>query len=381
VISLIWADKQFTINSKSFIMDCNDISFHDSVDQKLRATILDRYKLLQKHRNTNSEKRKNAIDKLILQFKDKAKSLLSDKEILKLKGIVDDNQFVIAKHNLEARGNATKMDAMKKKVRKDVTTKLKKEIKHHNEVIKLKDSFLTEINKVYFVTPPSLSDVVVSFPTEVHDPPIPDPTAIFFEPPYHFSEIYVSPKNGIDESKDRSTADHTAGFVVNDMNNRQKGWEGYYNPTFEMEYLAGCGVNYIMPKTGIIEITCLAYNTFGSLSARITDDIGFSCGELDLYQSIFLNILHTNNIEISERIITSIHMVGDGDDISDIREDLQSTTPYFIRLRSTGAFAQDSLLQIVVGSRISTLTFMDDMTAHCKAKFAWFLKSINVRVI
>jgi len=134
-------------------------------------------------------------------------------------------------------------------------------------------------------------------------------------------------------------------------------------------------------KTGILEVVVVAQNTRSRLEASIEDNFGWSEGRVEMNAGLYLNVLHPNNIEINELVLTKLSLSTGGDDVHKSQNNLQSSSPFRVTLRSTGAVAQGETVQLLVGSLVTSLTYLDDMTANQNLLVSWQIKEIFVRVI
>ena len=94
----------------------------------------------------------------------------------------------------------------------------------------------------------------------------------------------------------------------------------------------------------------------------LEDDWGCLDGKVELSLSLFLNILHPNNIQITEPTRSTFTLIYGGDNMSAARSDLQTDQPYIISLKSSGALASDTVLQIMVGFKAKVVSAVADMT-------------------
>jgi len=204
-----------------------------------------------------------------------------------------------------------------------------------------------------------------------------------FGPPYAFAEFTntfeIHPDKG-----DHGIVDMQTGFTsirshYEVENTAVFSW--FDAPALLLKGFNGVGATYTLPKTGILEVVIIAQNTRSLLDAWIEDNFGWSEGQIEMNAGLYLNVLHPNNVEINEVILTTLSLSTGGDDVSKTQNNLQTSTPFRVTLQSSGAFAQGETVDLIAGSLVTSLTYMDDMTAHQNLLVSWQIKEIFVRVI
>ncbi|HUR31623.1 MAG TPA: hypothetical protein VMZ69_09330 [Saprospiraceae bacterium] len=153
------------------------------------------------------------------------------------------------------------------------------------------------------------------------------------------------------------------------------------DPWVIFDTYAGMGVSYTLPSTGILKITVVAQNTQSHLYGSLSDDFGFSDGDVQITAGIYLNVLHPNNVNLNEEVLTTLKFSSGGDDISKSQSNLQTAIPYIVTLHSTGAFAVGETVQIIVGSKVTILNRVDDMHTYNQVDVSWQIKEINVETV
>jgi len=81
-------------------------------------------------------------------------------------------------------------------------------------------------------------------------------------------------------------------------------------------------------KTGILEVVVVAQNTRSRLEASIEDNFGWSEGRVEMNAGLYLNVLHPNNIEINELVLTKLSLSTGGDDVHKSQNNLQTSSPF-----------------------------------------------------
>jgi len=203
-----------------------------------------------------------------------------------------------------------------------------------------------------------------------------------FGPPYEFGELINFFEQHANRG-DHAILDLQTGFV-----SIRSHYETEVTPVFDwfdapsllLKSFIGVGGTYTMPKTGILEVLVVAQNTRSHLEASIEDNFGWSEGQVEMNAGVYLNVLHPNNIEISETVLTTLSLSTGGDDVHKQQQNLQTSIPFQVTLRSTGAFAQGETVQLVAGSMVTSLTYLDDMTANQNLLVSWQIKEMFVRV-
>jgi|GEM_PF-4609224 len=204
-----------------------------------------------------------------------------------------------------------------------------------------------------------------------------------FGPPYEFGEL-----NNTFELN-TNLGDHAIIDLQTGFTSIRSHYEVENTPVFDwfdapsllLKSFNGMGATYTLPKTGILEVVVVAQNTRSRLEAGIEDNFGWSEGRVEMNAGLYLNVLHPNNIEINELVLTTLSLSTGGDDAHASQNNLQTTSPFRVTLRSTGAFAQGETVQLLAGSLVTSLTYLDDMTARQNLLVSWQIKEMFVRVI
>jgi len=204
-----------------------------------------------------------------------------------------------------------------------------------------------------------------------------------FGPPYEFGEI----NNAFEQHANRG--DHTILDLATGFVSLKSHYETEMTPLFDwfdtpsllLKSFIGVGATYTMPKTGILEVVVVAQNTRSHLEASIEDNFGWSEGQVEMNAGLYLNVLHPNNIEVNELVLTTLSLSTGGDDVHKKQNNLQTSIPFNVTLRSTGAFAQGETVQLLAGSIVTSLTYLDDMTANQNVLVSWQIKELFVRVV
>lgn len=208
-----------------------------------------------------------------------------------------------------------------------------------------------------------------------------DPTAVNNTPPYAFSE------NRIDIIFDEfsslqydSVADADSGLIIHNITSYHEDNAWFTHKAAKYEAFAGFGVNYTMPKTGIVSVDVFIQNLYNKNSVSITDNTGLSEGWANLENKLYMNILHPNNIVPFEIELNRMNLHSDGDDL--IKTDIGKIDTEFakwINFRSTGSFVAGTELQIIIGNKETFYNILDDMQCSSDTLYSWFVRNIIVR--
>lgn len=137
-----------------------------------------------------------------------------------------------------------------------------------------------------------------------------------------------------------------------------------------------------MPRTGTLSVDVFIQNLVNEHQLSLTDNFGFSEGSATLTNSLYLNIVHPNNIAPFEIEMTHLEIASDGDDIS--RSDinvLDTRFPRWLNFRSTGSFAEGTNVQIYIGNKDSNYSSLNEMDCRSETRFSWFVRNIVVRTV
>ena len=204
-----------------------------------------------------------------------------------------------------------------------------------------------------------------------------------FGPPYEFGELNNTFELHTNLG-DHAILDLQTGFVSIRSHYEVENtpvFDWFDAPSLLLKSFNGMGATYTLPKTGILEVVVVAQNTRSHLEASIEDNFGWSEGRVEMNAGIYLNVLHPNNIEVNELILTTLSLSTGGDDAYQKQNNLQTNSPFVVTLKSTGAFAEGETVQLLAGSVVTSLTYLDDMTANQNLLVSWQIKEMFVRVI
>lgn len=211
---------------------------------------------------------------------------------------------------------------------------------------------------------------------------IENPNVGHFLPPYEFAEI----NNNFETSTDagnHAIADPNSGFLSLGLvfSAEHTPLFDWFNAGLFHESFHGVGISFTMPAAGRLKVTALMLNIDSLMESSIHDHFGFSDASISMNAGIYLNVLHPNNVNINEVTMSSFSLTSDGDDVSRSQTDLQTSLPFVVELKSSGAFAAGETLQIVVGAKFLDLIFLDDMSCRNRVRISWQVREIFVEVV
>lgn len=359
-------------------MRTNQFAFRPRLSSAKQKTIKLRYEELLAARTKRIGQLLKPINQLSRQSKKEFSTLVSKSEWKTIKSLIDNTRIAIAKVFLSK--NASGIQLKKNGIKREFKKSWQKVFEQFPAIQKLRDKHRGQVEDAFFLIESKysvLDNLIAHIPDILS---LPELEFVSFKPPYEFSEVFGT---GFESpvSRDDSFADIQTGLVINDFDFSYEGG-GSFNPVTIFDSYAGMGMSYTMPTTGVLKVTAIMQNTLSLFQASITDDFGFSEGNVRMSACIYMNVLHPNNLEMSEKFSLSfLSLSSGGDDVSKTQSDLQKIQPYTITLLSTGAFAQGETLQFIVGSHVHIRSYVDDMTSHLKARIGWQVKEVFVEVI
>jgi len=307
--------------------------------------------------------------KLYHQIKSKHK-LASEKEKLKFIGTRQDLQDIINKHRKAFNREILKVLPQIKELRKNnhqLTSKISSYIQE------IRSETGNALNTQFEIG--DLSILEGDFPT--------DPTLVNFSPPYPLMENYHEVVYDYFKSLEvDSRVDEAAGLLIHEItsDHEDNGWFTH-NASLYDAYVS-VGVNYTLPRTGTLQVDLFIQNLVNESFLNLVDNFGASEGRAFLTNSLFLQIVHPNNIIPFEIEMNNIELSSDGDTI--YQNDINTIDTEFskwLNFRSTGSFVEGTNVQIYVGNKDRKYSIMDDMDCKSSTLFSWFVRNIVVRTV
>jgi hypothetical protein len=203
-----------------------------------------------------------------------------------------------------------------------------------------------------------------------------------FGPPYPL--FVVDRVEESDLVSDTSIADPDAGFVINNVtfhwDEHNSVWDeltGFViGPDFATR--ASVGVAYTVPRTGRLTFAAVFQNLFNYVTYSLTDNLGFSDGEVTVRLSLFARVLRGDAVIGFERVLFDDGLVAPGgtDFPVHVFSGLSQTTPYTLSATTAETFEQGEVIQVLVGSSVGIASQLNDMESAVKATLAWQVKNI-----
>jgi len=113
----------------------------------------------------------------------------------------------------------------------------------------------------------------------------------------------------------------------------------------------------------------------------LTDNFGFSVGEIYADASLYLDIVRGSKITHLSTILVEKILESDGDDISTTLPALDDPAPYVIDVTTDEIFEAGAAVQIIAGSQFNAGARLDDMKASVNALLWSQVKKITVDVV
>ena len=207
-----------------------------------------------------------------------------------------------------------------------------------------------------------------------------------FGPPYELFDVSTIDLGYPDDmiTHNGSFVEPQNGILFNDIRFRQSedGWlPGAYNPGGRAWTRVAAGINYRVPATNYLTCGVVLRNLYNHFAYAVTDNFGFSYADLEIVQSIFIEIVRpSGEIALFAKILMQNGLISHGSELSNSESPIPSFIPITLGFTTRDAFLKGERIQILVGSRIYISTDLDDMNAFGDATLTWQLLSIGVRV-
>ncbi len=359
-------------------MNTNTLQFRPRLSPAQKKGIQKRYETLSNARYKQHAKLLRPLAQIGKAARKQYKSLVTKPELQAAQALADRTKIKISKLYLP---NKTTVSPVKiKSLRREFKQKFLKNFKEVDAIQLLRDKHRGDLANGFaqFETNASVLDnLIADIPDTLAFPEL---EFVSFSPPYAFSEVRTE---GLTSPirRDSSFADTQSGFILNDFDFRHSGG-GSFNPVMVFNSLVGMGFSFTLPATGVLRVTAVIHNTLSLFQASIRDNFGWSDGNIRMSAGIYMDVVHPNNVLITERTsLAFLNLSSDGDDVSATESDIQTVTPFTFTLISTGAFAQGETVDIIVGSKVHIRSSLDDMTCNLTARVGWQVKEVFVEVI
>jgi len=338
-------------------------------------------------RNERISKLNKKADQIVNQVNRFEKKTLKKDDHSKITHLIEDANLKMQFDKMKKIGNLESMTKIEMKSKETIKTNIISQVSNLKKVLanrKKNHVFVDQLLETVYGPPPdNLRGIAAESINAFADWSGIDESVSQFRPPFPLSMLIQEDfNNGFDSVDDQSFVDPVSGFISNQVNTEytENGW-GPYHTTVSYDSSVALGVNYRMPETGIIQVEVLLQNTLNEMSVVLWDNFGLSDGNVKLKGSVYLSILHPNNIQDTQIELCQLNVSSDGDDVIRRSSDLMTQYPYALSFRSTGAFPVNSNIQVYIGTKITASAQLNDMDTYTFCEFAWALKAINIRVV
>lgn len=359
-------------------MNFNKLQFRPRLSRSAKKAIQKNYDTLTQARTKRLAQINKSVSRIGKEARQQFKSLVTKQELKAGKALADEAKIAIAKLFLPKKANVT--PAKIKSIKREFNTAFPNIFKQRETIQKLRAKHRGDVEKGFAHIEEKFGafDHVIADILDVNA--LPQLQVTSFKPPFAFSEMATEGVVG-DITRDDSFTDTQSGFLLHDFDFRHSGG-GSFNPIAVRDHYTAMGLRFTLPATGVLKVTCVMHNTLNLLQASIHDNFGFSEGNVRMSDSILMDVLHPNNLEMSEKFsLAFLSLSSGGDDVSKSESDLQTITPYVITLISTGAFSVGETVDLLVGSHVHIRSSLDDMTCNLRARIGWQVKEVFVEVI
>jgi hypothetical protein len=214
-----------------------------------------------------------------------------------------------------------------------------------------------------------------------------------FQPPFELYGLHSDPFEANQPSVPHEIDDYiiyNGSFVIpawgvmgNDFTFRHSHSSWLHPSSFQQRSnIALLGINYRMPRTGRLNVSAVAQNLSNSLTLALTDNFGFSKGDVDATQSLYIIIVRPRGALFDLAYLDTVQeqLISGGDDVSHSVSNLQTTVPYTVNFSSSEAYNEGDELPILIGTNVHVGSYLEFMNSRIDATFVWLLKAIYVSV-
>lgn len=336
------------------------------------------------HRAELRAKRTRLYDRKAREFYRQCKKVLSKAELLIATEIVRGVQKEFELASFEAGRDCARRDAIKVRAQKKLNRLLAKALPAYPKLQALKKAHLRDYeNLVEAVLSNRFTDrltvhlgnTLVEEPEEVQE---------FVAPFQIFNTHADDPEHLL--VRDNSFANTGYSQVANnlefhhDEDSAFNPWFLTFNRVHSASSFASCGINFTMPKTGRLKLSALLDNIANRVSFSVSDNWGFSYGNLDVRLLLFISVIRGGQISHLTRTLLARGIRSHGSDLSYTMPILMNAAPYLVNGSTEETFPTGESVQILVGSEVQIDSELDDMESRVNALMLWRLKKISVVV-
>mgnify|MGYP001181020341 FL=1 len=208
----------------------------------------------------------------------------------------------------------------------------------------------------------------------------PDLAPQLFRPPFALFDT-ESPTSGVE-----SFAVPRSGLVG--INRRFYDFHGFedsiigvsFNPGIKETFHALVGGTFTVPRTGFLVGSAVMQNLANDFTMSLTDEFGFSDGNVGIDHSIAVRIVRSGEITAFDQLVYSNGIRSFGGDFGISESPIQRSTPFTLNFESQDAFLKGERIQILAGASLIMEAQINDMKAVMAAFTVWQVKSLAIGI-
>lgn len=206
-----------------------------------------------------------------------------------------------------------------------------------------------------------------------------------FAPP--FSVFDVSENNAYPNQRNDSLALPRIGHVLNNLHVSLDEHTSILNGIFGLDGLAfvinraGCGFNFTVPRRGRLRIITELQHFFTRIRLTLSDNFGFSSGEVSGSSLIYINIIRgAKVVELAQTMVFD-GLISHGSDLTTVLPSPKIGTIFTFNVTTEEIFEAGTDLQIIAGCQFRSGATVDDMEAIADALLWHKVRRIAVEVV
>ena len=153
-----------------------------------------------------------------------------------------------------------------------------------------------------------------------------------------------------------------------------------FNPGIKGTFHALVGGTFTVPRTGFLVGSAVMQNLANDFTMSLTDEFGFSDGNVGIDHSIAVRILRSGEITAFDQLVYSNGIRSFGEDFGISESPIQRSTPFTLNFESQDAFLKGERIQILAGASLIMEAQINDMKAVMAAFTVWQVKSLAIGI-
>lgn len=230
-----------------------------------------------------------------------------------------------------------------------------------------------------------VSSVSLRNPFEFGELPELEPTARIFKPPFPLFD--VSHESAYPNNRNDSFAVPRIGHVINNLHVSLSEHTSTLNGIFGLDGLAfvfnrsGCGFNFTVPRSGKLRIIVELEHFHTRIRLTLSDNFGFSEGEVSGASSIFVSIIRGTSVVQRNQTMVFDGLISHGSDLTTLLPSPEVGTIFTFDSTTDEIFDAGAAVQIIAGCQFTSGARLDDMEAIADALLWHKVRQIAVDVV